>query len=197
MLLYAVLVFAIAAIGGLVLASSVLRGKLAPWAISVLHALLGASGLVLLIIVVLQGAAPGRLTAALALLVLAELGGFFLAQFHLRKHVAPKDIVSVHAGVVLDHAMPGTLEQLRAHHHVAERGGPHVPPQPGRWKIRAAVSPTSPRFSAPVSGVSSTTRSGALSPIGKGWSEPSSTLSAPAVSQRKRSARASNSTVSK
>ena len=51
MLLYAVLIFAVAAIGGLVLASSVLRGKLAPWAISVLHALLGASGLVLLILI--------------------------------------------------------------------------------------------------------------------------------------------------
>ena len=47
MLLYAILVFAVAAIGGLVLASSVLRGKLAPWAVSILHALLGATGLVL------------------------------------------------------------------------------------------------------------------------------------------------------
>lgn len=101
MLLYAILVFAVAAIGGLVLASSVLRGKLAPWAISALHALLGASGLVLLILVVLQGAAPGRLTAALALLVLAALGGFFLASFHLRKQVAPKAVVLVHAGVAV------------------------------------------------------------------------------------------------
>jgi len=101
MLLYAVLIFAVAAIGGLVLASSVLRGKLAPWAISALHALLGASGLVLLILVVLQGAAPGRLTAALALLVLAALGGFFLASFHMRKQVAPKAVVLVHAGVAV------------------------------------------------------------------------------------------------
>ncbi len=110
MLLYAILVFAIAAIGGLVLASSVLRGKLAPWAISLLHALLGASGLVLLILVVLQGAAPGRHTAALALLVLAALGGFFLASFHLRKQVAPKAIVFVHAGV----AVVGFLTLLSA-----------------------------------------------------------------------------------
>ncbi|OOG56443.1 hypothetical protein [Rhodanobacter sp. C03] len=101
MVLYAVLIFAIAAIGGLVLASSVLRGKLAPWAISVLHALLGASGLVLLIIEVLQGAAPGRLTAALGLLVLAALGGFFLASFHLRGKVAPKGVVFVHAGIAV------------------------------------------------------------------------------------------------
>jgi hypothetical protein len=101
MLVYAILVFAVAAIGGLVLASSVLRGKLAPWAVSILHALLGAGGLVLLILVLLQGAAPGRLVAALALLVLAALGGFFLASFHLRKQVAPKAVVFVHAGVAV------------------------------------------------------------------------------------------------
>jgi hypothetical protein len=101
MLLYAVLIFAIAAIGGLVLASSVLRGKLAPWAVSMLHALLGASGLVLLILEVLKGGAPGRLTAALGLLVVAALGGFFLASFHLRKQVASKALVFVHAGVAV------------------------------------------------------------------------------------------------
>ncbi len=90
MVLYAVLIFAIAAIGGLVLASSVLRGKLAAWAISVL-----------LIFEVLKGAAPGRLTAALGLLVVAALGGFFLASFHLRQQVAPKAVVCVHAGVAV------------------------------------------------------------------------------------------------
>lgn len=101
MLIYAIVIFAIAAVGGLVLASSVLRGKLAPWAISVLHALLGATGLVLLILLVLQGSAPAQLTAALALLVLAALGGFFLASFHMRKQVAPKAVVLVHAGVAV------------------------------------------------------------------------------------------------
>ena len=47
MLRYALIVFLVAACGGLVLASFVLRGKLAPWAVSLLHALLGASGLLL------------------------------------------------------------------------------------------------------------------------------------------------------
>ena len=47
MLKIAVLIFAIGALGGLVLANSVLRGKLAPWALSILHMLLGATGLVL------------------------------------------------------------------------------------------------------------------------------------------------------
>src|SRR3546814_8323323 len=90
MLTYALIVFAVAALGGLVLASSVLRGKLAPWAISILHALLGASGLVLLIVSVLQGQGAGRVTAALGILVVAALGGFYLASLPLqigRAHV--------------------------------------------------------------------------------------------------------------
>ena len=110
MLTYALIVFAIAAVGGLVLASSVLRGKLAPWAISVLHALLGASGLVLLILTVLQGAAPARVSAALGLLVVAALGGFYLASLHLRGTVALKAVVFVHAGV----AVAGSLTLLSA-----------------------------------------------------------------------------------
>lgn len=110
MLIYALCIFAIAALGGLVLAASVLRGRLAPWAISVLHALLGASGLVLLVVVVLQGSAAGRVTAALGLLVLAALGGFYLASIHLRKKVAPKGVVFLHAGV----AVVGFLTLLSA-----------------------------------------------------------------------------------
>ncbi len=110
MLTYALIIFAIAALGGLVLASSVLRGRLAPWAISILHAALGATGLVVLILAVLQGSAPGRVTAALGILVLAALGGFYLASMHLRKQVAPKAVVFVHAGV----AVTGFLTLLSA-----------------------------------------------------------------------------------
>ncbi len=101
MLIYALVIFAVAAVGGLILAASVLRGKLAPWALSVLHALLGATGLVLLILTVLQGAGAGRLLAALGLLVVAALGGFYLASIHLRGKVAPKGIVFLHAGLAV------------------------------------------------------------------------------------------------
>lgn len=110
MLITALIVFAIAALGGLFLASRVLRGHLAPWAISILHALLGASGLVLLILTVVQGGASARVTAALAILILAALGGFFLASIHLRGRVAPKAVVFVHAGV----AVAGFLTLLSA-----------------------------------------------------------------------------------
>lgn len=110
MLTYALIVFAVAAVGGLILASSVLRGRLAPWALSIAHALLGATGLVLLIVTVLQGATAGRVTAALGLLVIAALGGFYLASIHLRGKVAPKAVVFIHAGI----AVAGFLTLLSA-----------------------------------------------------------------------------------
>ena len=84
MLTYALIVFAIAAVGGLVLASSVLRGTLAPWALSIVHALLGATGLVLLLLEVMRGSGATRALAALVLLGIAALGGFYLASIHAR-----------------------------------------------------------------------------------------------------------------
>jgi len=110
MLTYALICFALGAMGGLVLAAHVLKGKFAPWAISVLHALLGASGLVFLLVLVLQGGASTRVTAALALLVLAALGGFYMASLHLRRTIPPKGVVFIHAGV----AVAGFLTLLSA-----------------------------------------------------------------------------------
>ncbi len=100
MLTYAVFFFAVAAVGGLVLASSVLRGKLAPWPLSLIHAGLGATGLVLLILAVMNGA-DNRITIALVILAVAALGGFFLASIHLRQKVAPSGVVIVHAGAAV------------------------------------------------------------------------------------------------
>jgi len=106
----ALLIFAIAAIGGMLLASRVLRGKLAPWSLSLLHAALGAAGLIVLVAMVWNGAGASRILAALGLLVIAALGGFFLASFHLRDKIAPRAIVLVHAGV----AVAGFLTLLSA-----------------------------------------------------------------------------------
>ncbi|MBL4723724.1 hypothetical protein [Alloalcanivorax sp.] len=101
MLAFAVIIFALAAVGGLVLASHVLRGRLAPWALSLAHALLGAVGLVTLVIMLMEGDAGQRLIAAFALLLVAALGGFFLASFHLRGKLAPKGVVVLHAGLAV------------------------------------------------------------------------------------------------
>ncbi|ABI60322.1 hypothetical protein [Nitrosomonas eutropha] len=101
MTMIAIIIFAIAAVGGLFLASKVLSGQLAPWAVSIVHALLGAAGLVTLILVVLEGSGDNRLTAALGLLVVAALGGFYLASIHMKGNVASKNIVFIHAGIAV------------------------------------------------------------------------------------------------
>lgn len=103
MLQIAVLVFAIGAVGGLVMATRVLRGQFAPWALSLLHAALGATGLVLTALVVLGKTADvaSIVPIALLILVVAALGGFFLASFHARKQLPPRAVVFIHAGVAL------------------------------------------------------------------------------------------------
>ncbi len=103
MLKIAILIFAIGALGGLVLASSVLRGRLAPWALSILHMLLGATGLVLTALVVLGGsdAGKGMVPIALLILVVAALGGFYLASIHVKKEVASRGVVFTHAGIAV------------------------------------------------------------------------------------------------
>jgi hypothetical protein len=103
MLKLAVLIFAIGAIGGLVLANSVLRGRLASWGLSLLHMALGAAGLVLTAIVVLQGSTDlaGIVPIALLILVVAALAGFFLASYHARKISPPRPAVVAHAGVAV------------------------------------------------------------------------------------------------
>ena len=101
MLTYAIVLFTITAIGGLVLAAKVLKGNLAPWPISIIHALLGAAGLVILVIVALSDSSPVEIKIALGLLVVAALGGFFLASEHLRQKVAAKSVVIIHALVAV------------------------------------------------------------------------------------------------
>lgn len=98
---YALIAFALAAVGGLILAAHVLRGRFAPWALSLLHAAFGALGLLLLIVVLLQGPTPQAVLAGFGLLVVAALGGFFLVSFHLRNRLPPKAVVLVHAGVAV------------------------------------------------------------------------------------------------
>ena len=100
MLTYAVVAFAVTAVGGLVLASSVLRGQLAPWPLSLIHAGLGAAGLLMLIVAV-TGGAGGNIVIALVILGVAALGGFYLASLHLRREVAPRGVVVIHAGAAV------------------------------------------------------------------------------------------------
>jgi predicted tellurium resistance membrane protein TerC len=84
MLTYALVVFAIGALGGLYLASHVLRGRLAPWLVSLLHALLGAIGLLLVVYAALTAGISHAAVTALIILIITALGGLQ----HYRSEIA-------------------------------------------------------------------------------------------------------------
>jgi len=102
MIIYALIILAIAALGGLTLAGVyVLQGRLAPWPLSLLHAALAAIGLLLLIYAAVTSGISAATLAALVILIVAPLGGFYLASIHLQGVVAKKSIVFIHAGVAV------------------------------------------------------------------------------------------------
>ena len=97
----ALVLFAIGALGGLALASFVLRERLAPWPLSLLHAALGAIGLLIVLYAAIKTGIAGAALTAFVILIVAALGGFYLASIHLRGQVAPRPVVFVHAGVAV------------------------------------------------------------------------------------------------
>ena len=94
--------FAVAALGGLILATVRLRGSNPPLAVALLHGALAAAGLVALAVVVARAGAPASLPRlALALFVVAALGGFVLFATHLRKKNISVPLMLVHAVVAV------------------------------------------------------------------------------------------------
>jgi len=105
MLLYALIVFLVGACGGLVLASFVLRGKLAPWAVSLLHAMLGATGIILLATAILMDNLGKLPIIALCVFLVTAGFGFYLASMHYGKRVAMKRVVLTHASFAITGAL--------------------------------------------------------------------------------------------
>jgi len=97
MLVYAIIVFLIAAVGGVFMAYRILNGEFAPWAVSLIHLALGGAGLILVLLAVMagEGGFLGQLT--FAILLVTALGGFWLAAVHLKKRVASSGLVILHA----------------------------------------------------------------------------------------------------
>lgn len=103
MLLYSIVLFALAAVFGVYMLTRVLGGALPPWPAAILHGLLAASGLVLLLYAAfLSGApAPQMVVIAAVLLVIAALGGFLAVSYHLRKQPIPKPLGLIHGLVAV------------------------------------------------------------------------------------------------
>jgi ABC-type transport system involved in cytochrome c biogenesis permease subunit len=96
-----IILFGIAAVGGLTMAILRLRKPENPLPIglALAHGALAAAGLVALILAVVGAgtAAPDLLKASLVIFVVAALGGFFLFSFQLRKKPIPVGVMVIHA----------------------------------------------------------------------------------------------------
>lgn len=97
LLIAAATLFALGALGGLIMAISIFKGKAIPAVLAAGHGLLGATGLVLLIVGALFGTGGNLARISLGVLIIAALGGFYLLSFHIRKQAHPRAVVVVHA----------------------------------------------------------------------------------------------------
>jgi hypothetical protein len=97
MLTLSVILFAVAALGGLVLGVLGLRQRDLPMWLSIIHGVVAAAGLISLILGVVQGSAGLLPIIALVLFLIAALGGFILFSYHLRKKQHPKGLIVIHA----------------------------------------------------------------------------------------------------
>ena len=91
--------FALAALGGVVLLTYVMRGIPTPKGLALGHGALAATGLVLLGVAVVTGRAVPPLS--LGLFVAAALGGFFLLYRDLKHGHVPKPVALMHGALAV------------------------------------------------------------------------------------------------
>jgi len=97
----ALVLFGLAAVGGIILALQRFTGKPLPsFPLAIVHGLAAAAGLVALIIFVAGGAGGGAQTALIFFLI-AALGGFYLFFKHLKQTALPIPVMIVHALVAV------------------------------------------------------------------------------------------------
>lgn len=102
MMVYALLLFAFAAIGGVLLVALRLRrGANPPMGLALVHGLAAASGLVVLLASTAQTGFSGLPAWSAGLFVVAAIGGFVLFASHLRDRLLAVPLVAVHAGVAV------------------------------------------------------------------------------------------------
>jgi len=101
-MIISVILFALAAVGGVVLAVRRLRGQPLPGSIAAAHGVAAAVALVTLIGAFAGASAPrGSIVAATVLFVVAATGGFALLSFHLRGRTLPLPLMLLHGGIAV------------------------------------------------------------------------------------------------
>jgi hypothetical protein len=91
--------FALAAIVGITMAVRHFSGKDTPLAVGLLHGAFAATGLVLLILAVMNAPSAGLGGIALAVLAGAAIGGFVLLSYQLRGQRWPSAYVVAHGSI--------------------------------------------------------------------------------------------------
>ncbi|HEX6638881.1 MAG TPA: hypothetical protein VF033_14575 [Steroidobacteraceae bacterium] len=98
MIQLSLILFAVAAVGGLTMAIMHFRGISPPKTVlAVLHGLFAASGLVVLLLALIKTGFGGKAGIALGVLVVAALGGFVLLSYHAKNQKLPSGLVVGHA----------------------------------------------------------------------------------------------------
>jgi hypothetical protein len=100
---FALWLFGIAAVGGLVMVFQLLRGRDRPWSwLAMGHGFLGAAGLTLVIYATAMAGVPSLVNIGLVVLLLAVLGGVTLAlKYHVRMLPLSRPLVFGHAAVAV------------------------------------------------------------------------------------------------
>jgi glucose uptake protein GlcU len=98
----ALVLFALAALGGVTMAAMRLRGaERPPTALALAHGALAAAGLVALIVAVINMTDPGAARTALLVFIVAAVGGFYLFAQHVTKKVLPIPVMVIHGLVAV------------------------------------------------------------------------------------------------
>ncbi len=97
MIYIAITLFALAAVGGIIMVIIKMSGNDTPLLLAVGHGVLAAAGLVLLILVSVQSPGNTLMNISLLLFVLTTAGGFLLFSYYIRKRPLPNALIAVHA----------------------------------------------------------------------------------------------------
>jgi hypothetical protein len=96
-----IILFTIAAAGGLTLVIMKFNGKGLPWPLVIGHGIFAASGLIALIINVFQNTQNFLMNLALVLFLIVAIGGFTVLSFHLRKKKQPNSLILIHGAAAV------------------------------------------------------------------------------------------------
>jgi len=94
----AAILFAIAAVAGVIMALIRFTGRdYPPAALAAIHGLFAAAGLIALLLIAFGAGVSSSMRIALLLFVIAALGGFWLLSYHVKKRALPIPLMVTHA----------------------------------------------------------------------------------------------------